>query len=583
MKAKVIRQNSAQLLKLALRSGTPDSVISSSCSDFLDHVPDIAIREIGEDSESVELEAVALVLALADGIALPGDEPRFHANQSALNAPSVSTTSSTASDSSSAEGSAMCLVFESACGQANELSGLANTSVSDDCVDVVNCLSAAMQLTTTEHTDVASTDQGTDHDGQASVSMLNAPTISSASTDSSNGSWASYESALTFMTVGGSSAAASADSTTDEIAGLEMPLAVLSLDQSMLNDITDIEAWKPSGLNAAALDGDQGSSASREGRVGQGGARIATDIAAAAAAAAATRGFKETIQASNNDILADQDDDVPPPPPRPSRKVGLADTSEALTNPGHVAGPSMRATMLSTPNVQLPAVPRGWFTDLDRATAVAAVSGKPDGTFVVRPSAKTSSGYVLTYSALGSATHSSLQKASAGFSIVNGGEVFATLDELVHAVMQRPVAPLPWSMVPVGSVQQTQGPSMRHVPPPPVQPPQPMTQGPNAEDVVAEQDCVDVPSEPSVNPFPGRFDFEFKGRSIYTASEIIVDATDWNLGTLDPLFDQLPKVAKIKRAYVPPAFKNTALRRPSHIATSLTAMTKMRPRKSVEL
>ena len=95
--------------------------------------------------------------------------------------------------------------------------------------------------------------------------------------------------------------------------------------------------------------------------------------------------------------------------------------------------------------------PDVWLTKLERPAATAAVTGRPEGTFVLRPSAKTTSGYVLTYATAGNVTNSKLEKGPQGFSIARGNEDFKSLEDLVYAAMQRPVAPLVCLLVPVGS------------------------------------------------------------------------------------------------------------------------------------
>ena len=94
--------------------------------------------------------------------------------------------------------------------------------------------------------------------------------------------------------------------------------------------------------------------------------------------------------------------------------------------------------------------PDVWLTELDRSAASAAVLGRPEGTFVIRPSAKTTSGYVLTYATAGNVTNSKLEKSPQGFSIARGTENYKSLEDLVYAGMQRPVVPLPCLLVPIG-------------------------------------------------------------------------------------------------------------------------------------
>lgn len=85
---------------------------------------------------------------------------------------------------------------------------------------------------------------------------------------------------------------------------------------------------------------------------------------------------------------------------------------------------------------------------------------------------------------------------------------------------------------------------------------------PTLESVVGTEDSPTVVDEGSFDDahqsaVKGRFNFDFEGRSIYTASEVIVNGNEWNEGRCDPSVDSAPvgSTATIKRTYVPPAFR----------------------------
>jgi hypothetical protein len=109
------------------------------------------------------------------------------------------------------------------------------------------------------------------------------------------------------------------------------------------------------------------------------------------------------------------------------------------------------AAAAATPQVRAgPAKPSIWRTQLTRDAAVQELLDQPNGTFVVRPSSKATSGYVLTYTANNSTTHSRLMLEGNGVAMLGSNESFLDIEQLITEAQTRIVAPLPYILVPIG-------------------------------------------------------------------------------------------------------------------------------------
>ena len=98
----------------------------------------------------------------------------------------------------------------------------------------------------------------------------------------------------------------------------------------------------------------------------------------------------------------------------------------------------------------VPANPSTWMTQLTREAAMQGVLDQPNGTFVVRPSSKATSGYVLTYTANTTTTHARLMLEGNGVAMLGSNESFSTIEQLIAEAQARIVPPLPYTLVPIG-------------------------------------------------------------------------------------------------------------------------------------